>query len=107
MATQNVRATSADAKDSETSWLYDISFEKLKDSKAKKILLCGSYAHDLATRFELTGIDSSRILVTTDLDKMVGEMSKPTTDELYVITCFSDKDKLFNRVTVLSPIIGK
>ena len=92
---------------SETSWLYDISFEKLERSKAKRILLCGSYAHDLATRFEMTGIDQSKILVTTDLDKMVGEMSKPTDDELYVITCFSDKDKLFNRVTVLTPIMGK
>jgi len=92
---------------SETSWLYDISFEKLKDSKAKKILLCGSYAHDLATRFEFTGIEPERILVTTNLDKMVGEMSKPTDNKLYVITCFSDKDKLFNRVTVLNPIIAK
>jgi len=38
---------------------------------------------------------------------MVGEMSKPTDNKLYVITCFSDKDKLFNRVTVLNPIIAK
>lgn len=91
----------------ETSWLYDISFEKLEKDNIKKILLCGNYAYDLATRFSLTQIPKEKITVLPNLDDMVIEMSKPTENKLYAVTCFSDKDKLFNRVTVIDPVIGK
>ncbi len=86
----------------ETSWLWDISFEKLENSNVEKILLCGNYAYDLATRFEMTNIDPSKIKVMTDLDEMASEISKPSDGKLYAITCFSDKDKLFSRVKILN-----
>ncbi|MBR3715891.1 MAG: DUF1727 domain-containing protein [Clostridia bacterium] len=87
---------------SETSWLWDISFEKLENSTAEKILLCGNYAYDLATRFEMTKIDPSKIKVIPDLDEMAKEIAAPSDGKLYAITCFSDKDKLFSRVEILN-----
>ena len=86
----------------ETSWLWDISFEKLENSNAEKILLCGNYAYDLAARFEMTSIDPEKIKVITDLDEMASEISAQNDGKLYAVTCFSDKDKLFSRVQILN-----
>ena len=87
----------------ETSWLWDISFEKLQNSNVKKLLLCGKYANHLAVRFSTFNLDNIEVIVEPDLDKMAEEIKKPTDRKLFVITCFSDKDKLYSRVEVKSP----
>ena len=88
---------------SETGWLWDISFGQLKDSSVIRIILTGSYAYDLALRFELTDIDSNIIVTEPDIDKAVALISEPFDGKLFAITCFSDKDKLYSRVKVQSP----
>ena len=88
----------------ETSWLWDISFEMLKDAPTDRIILTGKYAYDLGLRFSLTGIEDSRIIVEPDLDKMGQLIAQPTEHKLYAVTCFSDKEKLFDRVKVTGPV---
>ncbi len=85
----------------ETSWLWDISFEKLENSSADRILLCGNYAYDLATRFEFTNIDRGKIKIIPDLDEMARETAMPYDGKLYCVTCFSDKGKLLSRSELL------
>jgi hypothetical protein len=85
----------------ETSWLWDVSFEMLKDSKAKRILLCGNYAYDLALRFELCGIDGEKLEILPDLDLMADRLRDKDAGKLFAITCFSDKGKLFDRVELI------
>jgi len=85
----------------ETSWLWDISFEMLRDTGVKKIVLTGKYAYDLATRFQIAGIDSAEVIVEPDLDKMAALIGEKDENALYAVTCFSDKGKLFDRVKVL------
>ena len=85
----------------ETSWLWDISFEMLRDTGVKKIVLTGKYAYDLATRFQIADIQSAEIIVEPDLDKMVALIGQKDESALYAVTCFSDKGKLFDRVKVL------
>ena len=87
----------------ETSWLWDISFEKLEESNVKKIFLCGKYAYDLAVRFEVINLPEIEISVEPDLDKMAEMIKFPTDLRLFAITCFSDKDKLYSRVEVQTP----
>lgn len=82
----------------ETSWLWDISFEMLKNSQAKQIVLSGKYAYDLALRFELTDIPAT---VEPDLDKMAQILEMPEAGQIFAVTCFSDKEKLLSRVKVL------
>ena len=86
---------------SETSWLWDISFEMLEGSNVQTVYLCGKYAYDLALRFEFAGIQTAKIVVEPDLDKMAEAIKQPTDNALYAITCFSDKEKLYDRVEVL------
>ena len=85
----------------ETSWLWDISFEMLRDTGVKKIVLTGKYAYDLATRFQIADIQSAEIIVEPDLDKMAALIGQKDESALYAVTCFSDKGKLFDRVKVL------
>ena len=41
---------------SDSSWLWDIDFEKLDLGNVGKIILAGKYCNDLAVRFEAAGI---------------------------------------------------
>lgn len=88
---------------SETSWLWDISFEILQKSNVRKILLCGKYAYDLALRFEISDFGDREIIAEPNLDKMAEIISEPSELKLFVVTCFSDKDKLYSRVKVQTP----
>lgn len=88
----------------ETSWLWDISFGMLNGSNVKKIILAGKYCYDLALRFEFSGIESAEIITEPDLDRMAEMISAPDAGKIFAITCFSDKDKLYSRVDVKSPV---
>ena len=80
---------------SETSWLWDISFEMLQNTNVERIVLAGKYAYDLALRFEFAGITTAEIMVEPDLDVMSHKMHDlPHGTKFYCVTCFSDKDKL-------------
>lgn len=83
---------------SETSWLWDISFEMLEGTNVEKIILTGKYAYDLAQRFEYAGITTAEVIVEPDLDAMAAILrAEPEGTQLYCVTCFSDKDKLLSR----------
>lgn len=83
---------------SETSWLWDISFEMLENTNVEKIILSGKYAFDLAQRFEYAGITTAQIVVEPDLDAMAEQLqAEPEGTKLYCVTCFSDKEKLLSR----------
>ncbi len=83
----------------ETSWLYDIDFGALKTEGVKRILLSGTYAHDLALRFTFTDISREMIVVEPDIDCAVAKMREEEGDgDSFVITCFSDKDKFLSRL---------
>lgn len=84
---------------SDSSWLWDINFEKLADSNIDRIILAGQYCDDLAVRFDLAGIDSSKVEIFEQVTD-AAEFCKHNLDSfLYVITCFSDKEKFLSLVT--------
>ncbi len=84
----------------ETSWLWDISFEMLKDSNLKQIILSGKYAYDLALRFEYAPMGDIPVITEPNLDKMVQMLAAPDAGRIFAVTCFSDKEKLLSRVKV-------
>ena len=86
---------------SETSWLWDINFELLNDPCVTKIYLCGKYCHDLALRFEFTGINKERITLYESIDEACNFLKNEGQDKLYTITCFSDRMKFLSNVEVL------
>ncbi|MDE7221093.1 MAG: MurT ligase domain-containing protein [Oscillospiraceae bacterium] len=82
----------------ETSWLWDIDFDQLNCEQVKKIILCGKYVNDLAMRFDYTNIAAEKIACYDTVPQAVGALKAGGGEELYVVTCFSDRDKLLDLV---------
>lgn len=85
----------------ETSWLWDISFEMLKNANLKQVILSGKYAYDLALRFEYVSMNNIPVITEPDLDKMAALLADENAGSIFAVTCFSDKEKLLSRVKVL------
>ncbi|MEG2176140.1 MAG: MurT ligase domain-containing protein [Oscillibacter sp.] len=79
---------------SETSWLWDIDFAQLDCPQVKRVLLSGRYCNDLAQRMEYTGIPREKITVLPAIPDAAAALKADGTEDLYVVTCFSDRDKL-------------
>jgi UDP-N-acetylmuramyl tripeptide synthase len=79
---------------SETSWLWDIDFDQLARPQVKKVVLSGRYCNDLAERFSFTGVTGWS--VQPDIAAAAAELKETGGEDLYVVTCFSDRDKLLN-----------
>ncbi len=83
---------------SETSWLWDIDFDLLNCDHVKKVILSGQYCNDLAERFSFTSLPADRWSVQPDIAAAAAELAESGREELYVVTCFSDRDKLLAHV---------
>lgn len=83
---------------SETSWLWDIDFDLLNCDYVKKVVLSGQYCNDLAERFSYTALPADRWSVQPDIAAAAAELAEDGDEELYVVTCFSDRDKLLCHV---------
>ncbi len=83
----------------ETSWLWDIDFDLLDAPHIREVILCGKYANDLALRFDFTSVAPEKIQVRSTaqegVDLLLGQGDGLP---LYVVTCFSDRDKLLAHV---------
>ena len=62
----------------------------------REIVLSGRYCSDLAERFSYTELKNWR--VQPDIAEAAEELKAAGDGELYVVTCFSDRDKLLNLV---------
>ena len=78
----------------ETSWLWDINFDQLDCEQVKKIVLSGRYSNDLATRFQYTDIGQEKIEVIPDIHAATAALKAEGDEDLFVVTCFSDRDKV-------------
>ena len=74
----------------------------MNNENIKKVILAGKYASDLAVRFEFTNIDNNKIHIEKDIEASIEYLKKEAIGHIYVITCFSDQDKVLSRVEVQS-----
>ena len=89
---------------SDVSWLWDIDFETLNTGSVRKIILAGKYVNDLKVRFDAAGIDPDRVSLFEDIHEAVGSLDNGRSEYVYVLTCFSDKAKFLNEITVTSEV---
>ncbi len=82
----------------ETSWLWDIDFDRLNRGHVQKIMLYGRYCSDLAVRFKYTHIPADRIEVGGEIRTAADWLRENGEEDVYVVTCFSDRDKLLAHV---------
>lgn len=81
---------------SETSWLWDINFGLLQTDLLKRVYLCGKYCNDLAMRLSFTDIPQEKIKAFEDIDAACEEMCSTGSEQLYAVTCFSDREKFLS-----------
>ena len=81
---------------SETSWLWDIDFDLLNCPQVEKVILSGRYCNDLAERFSFTGLPREAWQVCPGIPEAAEQLASQGSGELYVVTCFSDRDKLLD-----------
>ena len=81
---------------SETSWLWDIDFDQLRAPHVKRVVLAGRYCNDLAERFSYTELENWT--VEPDIAAAAAELKNNGNEELFVVTCFADRDKILSRV---------
>ncbi|MCI8810732.1 MAG: DUF1727 domain-containing protein [Oscillibacter sp.] len=81
---------------SETSWLWDIDFDQLNVPQVKKVILSGRYCNDLAERFSFTALPEWA--VQPDIAAAAEALRSSGSEHVYVVTCFSDRDKLLAHV---------
>ena len=79
---------------SETSWLWDIDFDQLNAPHVKRVILSGLYRNDLAERFTFTGVQNWEVI--PGIPDAAAAIKAEGSEDLYVVTCFSDRDKLLN-----------
>ena len=82
----------------ETSWLWDIDFDRLGCEHVQKVMLYGKYCNDLAVRFKYSHIPADKIEVGEDVTTAANGLKEAGDEDVYVITCFSDRDKLLAHV---------
>lgn len=70
----------------DVSWLWDVDFQYLADSNARRIITTGTRRHDMGLRLKYEDIPCSS---TTDMRKAVLECARKGTKNLYVIVNYS------------------
>lgn len=85
----------------DTSWLWDINFDLLGGDNISSVILSGKYANDLAARFSYTGVDPAKLYVVEDIAQAVRYLAENGDEYIYVVTCFSDKEKLLSKVNII------
>lgn len=81
----------------DTTWLYDISFGRLKDT-VSHIVCTGPRAYDLAVRLQIDDFDMDKVLVETDLPKLPQTVVN-TKGTVYVMTELYDAKAIINTIT--------
>ncbi len=85
---------------SETSWLWDIQFDWLNADCVEKVYLCGKYCNDLAMRLSFSTVNQDKIKVVEDIATACEELKNNGDEQLYAVTCFSDRMKFLSCVNV-------
>ncbi|MBE5816385.1 MAG: DUF1727 domain-containing protein [Clostridiales bacterium] len=85
----------------DTSWLWDVNFELLNAPHVEKIYIAGKYCHDLAVRMGYSTIPREKIIMRREVEEILGCIHSDKGDnDIYVITCFTDKEKFMSAVDV-------
>ena len=83
---------------SDTSWLWDIDFEKLNAENIRMVIVAGQYLNDVAVRLENAGLDMRKVILRKNVDTAVAYLRYEGIGDTFVMTCFADEGKLLKEV---------
>ena len=81
-------------KENDISWIWDIDFEELNDSKIKNIILIGRFCNDMLLRMKYAGISEDKLILVEDLSNLAEAIKKKTKGNIYSMVCFDKEIEL-------------
>ncbi len=73
----------------DTSWLWDVAFEKFRDSGLDKFICSGMRAYDLAVRLKYAGIDEAKIIVLPEIPEALDFLKSRTDSKPYILSSYT------------------
>lgn len=73
------------------SWLYDIDFELLNNKDITNVICVGPFGYDIATRINIAGIDSEKIITVKTVDEIYDHIKNTDNDIYAVLNLGTDK----------------
>jgi UDP-N-acetylmuramoyl-L-alanyl-D-glutamate--2,6-diaminopimelate ligase len=73
----------------DTSWIWDGDFEQLADRDIPTVITGGERYKDITFRLKVAGIPDDRHIVEPNLEKVVDEIKKVSTDRVYVLATYT------------------
>ena len=80
--------------ENDISWIWDIDFEELNDSKIDKIVLIGRFCNDLLLRMTYAGINKDKLILVEDIKDLKDILKKDTKGYIYSMVCFDKEIEL-------------
>lgn len=85
---------SINSNGNDTSWIWDVNFELLKNKYVKKIVLSGKFYNDLAMRMNYSDIEIDKIISNC---QEIKSFIKEEKEDIFIISNFADRQKIMNR----------
>ncbi len=79
------------------SWLWDIEFEILQDSKIDKIICLGKFRYDLANRLKYAGIKDNQLVIIDEINDFLPEL-KNSKGHIYAMIYFQMANMIENLI---------
>lgn len=73
----------------DTSWIWDVDFEKIANTNIKNIFASGIRAYDMAVRLKIAGLPQSDIFVDVNFDEIVDKILKSDSKKIYILTTYT------------------
>lgn len=73
----------------DTSWIWDVAFEKLNNMPLEIFICSGMRAYDLAVRLKYSGIDEDKIVVLPEIEEAVYYLRNRTNSKPYLLSSYT------------------
>ena len=77
----------ADGRD--VSWIWDVYFEKLHDTKIKDIFISGTRMYDMAVRLKTANLNTNSFIIEEDYGKLTEKISQSSEDRVYILATYT------------------
>ncbi len=77
----------ADGQD--VSWIWDVDFEKLKDTELDETFVSGLRVYDMAVRLKTAGLDPASFKVSENYDDLTENIKQGKNQKLYILATYT------------------
>lgn len=77
------------ADGTDVSWIWDVDFEKLKDTPIDNVFISGTRCYDMAVRLKIAGLNKDKFIVKEDYEELTNEIEKAPNDKVYILATYT------------------